>query len=81
MQNYLLGIDIGTGSIKVAVIDENTNMVGIESREYDIIRENDDWAQIDKDCLWERFVSCLQGLFLVQKIDASKIAGIGISCL
>ena len=81
MQNYLLGIDIGTGSIKVAVIDENTNIVGIESREYELICENNDWAQIDTNCLWQSFLYCLQRLFFIQKIDASKIVGIGISCL
>lgn len=81
MHDYLLGIDVGTGSIKVGVIDEDTKLVAIESKEYEIIREKDDWAQIDTDCMWKSFLSCLQELFQKQKIDASKIRGIGISCL
>lgn len=81
MQNYLLGIDVGTGSIKVAVIDENAKLIGVESREYEIIREQDDWAQIDTGCLWDSLLICLEGLFIKQNIQADKIKGIGISCL
>lgn len=81
LQNYLLGIDVGTGSIKVAVIDEQTKVVAIEMREYEIIREKDDWAQIDTKCLWESFLTCLRHIFFNKKVDATKIKGIGISCL
>lgn len=81
MGNSLLGIDIGTGSIKVAVIDEDAKLSAIENREYDILRKKEDWAEIDTDCLWEEFLNCLSSLFLQRKINANEIKGIGISCL
>lgn len=81
MGNSLLGIDIGTGSIKVAVIDENAKLSAIENREYDILRKKDDWAEIDTDCLWKEFLNCLSSLFQEKKINAKDIKGIGISCL
>lgn len=81
MENYLLGIDIGTGSIKIAVIDEKTNMIDIECKEYEIIREHDGWAQIDSKCLWESILTCFKNIFIKEKVDLSKVKGIGISCL
>lgn len=81
MEQYFLGIDVGTGSIKTAVIDKSTKLIGLESKEYDILRDKPNYAQIDTKCLWESLLYCLDSLFLKQKIDGSKVKGIGISCL
>lgn len=37
MAKYLLGIDVGTTSLKVAVIDENAKILGIASSKYKLL--------------------------------------------
>lgn len=80
-KKYLLGVDVGTTSIKVAVIDENAKVLGISSSSYHLIRDKQDYVQIDTESLWNAYLKCMRLLFQGKGIDAEKIAGIGISSL
>lgn len=80
-ERYLLGVDVGTSSIKVAVIDEKGKLQGITSGLYNLIQEAPGYQQIDADDMWRACLGCISRLKLEQKIDMGKIAGIGISCL
>lgn len=82
MENrYLLGVDVGTTSIKVAVIDENAVLLGMSSSTYKLITPNQDYAQIDTEDMWKAYIKCIKLLQTGKKIDLSKIAGISISSL
>ncbi len=35
-ERHLLGIDIGTGSLKITIIDENANVIVTKSQEYEL---------------------------------------------
>lgn len=78
---YLLGVDVGTSSIKTAIIDENGKVLGITAGTYRLIQENPGWQQIDTDDLWRAYLECIGKLKLELKLDLGRIAGIGISCL
>ena len=80
-EKYLLGVDVGTSSIKVAIIDEKGKLKGITSGVYNLIQEAPGWQQIDADDMWRACLECIGRLKLEQKIDLGKIGGIGISCL
>lgn len=80
-REYLLGVDVGTTSIKVAIIDKNAKLLGISSSSYRLITPNQDYVQIDAADLWEAYLKCLRLLFKGKEIDPGKIAGIGISSL
>ena len=80
-EKYLLGVDVGTSSIKVAIINEKGKLKGITSGVYNLIQEAPGWQQIDADDMWRACLECIGRLKLEQKIDLGKIAGIGISCL
>ena len=41
---YLLGVDVGTTSIKVAIIDEQARVLGMSSSSYRLITPNQDYA-------------------------------------
>ena len=43
---YLLGVDVGTTSVKVAVIDENAGVLGISKSSYNLITPEPDYQQI-----------------------------------
>lgn len=78
---YLLGVDVGTTSIKVAVIDENARLLGMSSSSYRMITPNQDYAQIDTEDMWRALLKCVQLLKDGKQIDLSKTAGISISSL
>lgn len=77
----LLGVDVGTTSIKVAVIDENAKVLGISSSPYGMITPNQEYAQIDTEDMWQSYLKCLRLLFEEKEIEPSRIAGISISSL
>jgi xylulokinase len=80
-EKYLLGVDVGTSSIKVAIIDQDAKVLGLSSSSYRLITPNQDYAQIDTEDMWNAFEKCLKLLFQGKGIDPKKIAGISISSL
>ena len=52
-KEYLLGVDVGTTSIKVAIIDKDANLLGISSSSYRLITPKPDYVQIDTEDMWE----------------------------
>ena len=81
MGRYLLGVDVGTTSLKVAVIDQDAKLLGISSKAYRLITPRQDYVQIDAESMWDAFVECIRLLHEGKGIDTSEIAGIGISSL
>ncbi|NDL67563.1 xylulokinase [Anaerotalea alkaliphila] len=81
MEAYLLGIDIGTGSVKTTVIDAQANVLGMAIKEYPILRERTGWASMDTKTMWEATVHCLKELVVKQGIEPGNIRSIGLSCL
>lgn len=78
---YLLGVDVGTTSIKAAVIDEDAQVLGMSSSSYRLITPNQDYAQIDTEDMWRAFLKCVRLLQDGKKIVLSNVAGISISSL
>ena len=78
---YLLGVDVGTTSVKVAVIDENAGVLGISKSSYNLITPEPDYQQIDTEDMWRAFLKCLELVSEGKGLDLSQISGIGISSL
>ena len=78
---YLLGVDVGTTSIKVAIINEDAQVLGMSSSSYKLITPNQDYAQIDTESMWNAYLKCVRLLQEGKGIDLSRIAGISISSL
>lgn len=77
----LLGVDVGTTSVKVAVIDEKARVLGISKSSYRLITPNPDYQQIDSVDMWKAFLKCVRLVSEAKGVELSKIAGIGISSL
>ena len=80
-KKYLLGVDVGTTSIKVVVIDENAKALGISSSSYRLITPDQNSVQIDMEDMWNAYLKCIRLLQEGKKLDLSKVAGISISSL
>ena len=81
---YYLGYDIGSSSIKAALVDAQTNqpvnVVQYPSSEMDIISRKQGWAEQNPEVWWEYLVQATQRLLKDLNVKVSnEIEGIGIS--
>ena len=81
MEKYLLGIDVGTSSMKVAAIRENGELAGMCTQEYEPLNLNPGWQEISADSIKKAALRGVRELIGEQGVDPSLIAGIGTSCL
>jgi xylulokinase len=78
---YYLGYDIGSSSIKVAIVDVNSgkslSTIYEPSNEMEIVSTHPDWAEQDPE-LWWNYV-CIGTKRIIQetKIDADGFIGTG----
>lgn len=79
----LLGIDVGTSSIKASVVDAQTKLV-VASAQYPdtentISSPQPDWAEQDPDTWWEHTKQAIKRVNASGKYDPKEIVSIGIS--
>lgn len=80
----LLGIDIGTSSIKVSVVDAGTRRCIATTRypdqhENDIVTKFPGWAEQSPDLWWEQVCLAIRKLTATKSVDGQSIAAIGIA--
>lgn len=78
---YLLGVDVGTSSIKVTVIDQEARFVAQESATYRLISPDQVSIQIDTADMWNAFTGCVGALISKHGVEPGRIKAIGISSL
>jgi xylulokinase len=80
---YYIGYDIGSSSVKVALVDAITGekIIALHepADEMAIIAFHKDWAEQDPELWWEYICTATKRAIKESNIDASKISGIGIS--
>jgi xylulokinase len=76
---YLLGIDLGTSSVKAILIDEEGRMIGSETVGYPLEQPFPGWAEQDPQVWWDATVQALDNLFKKSGVDSRRIEGIGLS--
>ncbi|NEQ34813.1 MAG: carbohydrate kinase [Okeania sp. SIO3I5] len=79
----LLGYDIGSSFIKVALVNSLTKQtIGVEKypeKEMEIIAQYPDWAEQNPEYWWECVVASTKKLLNKTHVNPNEIAGIGIS--
>ncbi len=79
--SYLLGVDIGTSSIKTVIIDTGAKVIAEETDSYRLINPDQVSVQIDVADMWRAFIRTVSTIVSKKKIDPAQIQAIGISCL
>lgn len=74
---YLIGIDLGTSGTKTVLFDEAGNTIKSHTVEYPMSQPQNGWAEQDPEDWYNAAVATLKAV--TDGIDASLIAGIGIS--
>ena len=73
---YYIGIDLGTSSVKLLLVDETGTVRNTVSKSYPLYFPLPGWAEQEPEDWWK---ACLSGLAeLIRDTDASRIAGIGV---
>jgi len=76
--NHLLGIDLGTTSIKVSIFSEIGQWVASQSRGYSIQLSLPGYAEQDSQDWWSGFLSACIGLKTEQPKAFNSIVGVGL---
>lgn len=80
---YNIGYDIGSSSVKVAIVEAKTgkNIISLfePANEMEIIAYHKDWAEQDPEIWWEYCCIATKRAIKEANIDTSKITGVGIS--
>lgn len=80
---YYIGFDIGSSSVKVAIVDaatgKNLKTLHEPPNEMEINSLNPNWAEQDPEVWWNYICTATKRVIKETAIDTSKITGIGIS--
>lgn len=76
---YLLGIDIGTSSVKSLLMDEDGRVAAIAQQEYDMLKPEQSWAEQKIGQLWEAAAGTIRSLLGQCPQLKGQISGIGYS--
>jgi len=69
----VIGVDVGTSSVKAIAVDESGAVVGSADRSYPVAMEQPGWSEQDPALWWEACESALQ------ELEADRCDGIGLS--
>ena len=78
MENFLLGIDVGTSACKVALFRKSGEVVAQSNQPYKIYYPNLGWVEQDPDEWWEAICIGIKDVIAKARINSNEIAGIGI---
>ena len=77
--NLLLGIDVGTTSLKAGLFSPDGHCLGIEREEYRLDTPSVEKAQLDVNLYWEACVRTVRNLLKRTDIDVNSIAALAVS--
>jgi xylulokinase len=76
-RNQLLGIDIGTSSVKGTVIDGDGRLLTQAAAAHDLHSPHPGWAEQDPADWWRNTVAVIQKCLAHPAVDAARIAAVG----
>ena len=76
---YIIALDQGTTSSRVALVDEQENITAILSREFPQIYPQEGWVEHDPIDIWSSQYSVMRELIAKYNVAPTNIAAIGIT--
>ncbi|HEY3416277.1 MAG TPA: FGGY family carbohydrate kinase [Armatimonadota bacterium] len=76
---YYLSFDIGTTSLKTALINDDGRLLAMHTAEYSLITPRADWAEMTAEQYWQAAVDGTHAVLARSGADASGLAAIGFS--
>jgi xylulokinase len=78
-QMNFLGVDLGTSSVKIVVMDEAGRVIDAVSEDYDVSYPKVGWAEQNPEDWWNATRNGIRNLVKKTNIDGTTIKGIGFS--
>lgn len=78
MGKYLMGIDLGTSSCKVAVFERSGRVAASASEEYPVYYPHPGWAEQNSEEWWEAVCRGIRRIFADGTVRSDEIAAVGI---
>ena len=78
MKEYLLGVDIGTSSCKVAVFDRAGGVMASASATYPVAYPHAGWAEQQPDDWWDGVCHALRQLWQSSPVCPQDVAAVGV---
>jgi xylulokinase len=77
--SYLLGLDLGTSSVKCLLADGGGGVRAVAEREYPILAPNPGWAEQEPETWWQMSVEAIQEVLARAEVQASAVRAVGLS--
>jgi xylulokinase len=78
MEQFLLGIDIGTSACKIAVFNRMGKVIGTANGDYAVYYPYPGWAEQNPEEWWIAVCKAIKDIFKQGRVLPEQIAGIGI---
>ena len=62
MKDMIIGLDLGTTALKVAIFDGEGALLGVSTQEYPLITEKAAWVEADPEIYWDSLKAGLADL-------------------
>jgi xylulokinase len=79
MKQYLLGIDIGTSSVKALLVDTEGNIAAKTSREYPLSSPAPLWSEQDPEDWWQGTRAVIAEFFEQSSLNPAQIVAVGLT--
>ena len=76
---YLLGIDVGTTSVKAGLFDASGRSVSSAVEEYQLDHPRPDWVEIDAETYWRSTERAVRRVLDVVRVAGASVVAIGTS--
>jgi xylulokinase len=77
--DYLLGVDLGTSSVKAVLVDRQGDIAAQASEIYDIDSPHPGWAEQDPEKWYSLTAAAIRRVFSISGIPVDAAAGVGLS--
>ncbi|KAI8373814.1 hypothetical protein BD560DRAFT_393618 [Blakeslea trispora] len=75
--NYFIGIDVGTGSARAAIVDSQGKLVCLDVQPILLHNPRHDIYQQSSENIWSSIVTCVRNILATAQLEPEHIKGIG----
>ncbi|CAH1102251.1 unnamed protein product [Psylliodes chrysocephalus] len=75
MTAYFIGIDVGTGSVRAALVTDTGEIIKIGVKEIKTWNNQTDFYEQSTDDIWNAIITCIKSI--TEGVDPEKVIGIG----
>lgn len=78
MKSYVMGIDVGTGSVRVGIFDLNGKRIAMSSKNYNLYIPYSGWAEQEPEDWWNAICIASREAISNSGLDQKQIVGLGL---